>query len=419
MMGTEENKDAQIQNSEQTAGVETQESNRSGNGNQNHILANTQGAKKAPQEKCPNCNESVCADAKECPNCRYSFRQQMREGFSRQQIWYGAPGTGKSNDIKTLIDDDSSLKEDIDYIRTTFHPASDYSTFVGCYKPKMETQGKVMIERPALGADYQEFPVYKSGGKSVGQAREERIVYKFVQQAFLKAYVKAWRKYFEENDDKRFYLIIEEINRGNCAEIFGDIFQLLDRNQEGFSTYPITTDEDIAEELRKEFEELRTKLAKKTAFEQNVLDGSTMCLPPNLYIWCTMNTSDQSLFPIDSAFKRRWDWKYMKIKKPKEKDFKIRLEDGTCYDWWDFLQKINECIYKVTRSEDKQLGYFFCNPSGGIIDEDMFVNKVLFYLWNDVFKDAGSNNNPFKKKVEEKAADEKDIEKGMRFADFF
>lgn len=116
-----------------------------------------------------------------------------------------------------------------------------------------------------------------------------------------------------------------------------------------------------------------------------VLDGDILLLPSNLYIWATMNTSDQSLFPIDSAFKRRWDWIYIPISNA-EKRWTIEV-GGNSYDWWQFLEKINEKIGSTTNSEDKKLGYFFCKAQKGVISAKTFVGKVIFYLWNDVFKD--------------------------------
>ena len=148
-----------------------------------------------------------------------------------------------------------------------------------------------------------------------------------------------------------------------------------------------------------------------------------MKLPNNLYIWATMNTSDQSLFPIDSAFKRRWDWKYIKIKKGidknngKELDWKIKVGEDNSYDWWEFLNHINNKIARMTSSADKQLGYFFCLADGkGEISADTFVNKVAFYLWNDVFKDYAEDGSPllkYKKKEEDKS------ESDLTFPDFF
>lgn len=292
-----------------------------------------------------------------------------KPSLSLQQIFYGAPGTGKSHTIK------EETKES-DVIRTTFHPDTDYSTFVGAYKP---TTALLPI------CDELGQPM-KIGATTL---HKEQIVYEFVAQSFLQAYVNAWKKF--DKDDKQ-YLVIEEINRGNCAQIFGDLFQLLDRNDYGFSDYPIKADADMKRQLQKAFAGL--VIAQKDKINaiyegkdivSQVLNGDILLLPNNLYIWATMNTCDQSLFPIDSAFKRRWDWTYMPISNA-EKDWIIEV-DGSKYDWWQFLEKINEKIGSTTNSEDKKLGYFFCKAQDGVISVKTFVGKVIFYLWNDVFKD--------------------------------
>ena len=291
-----------------------------------------------------------------------------------QQIFYGAPGTGKSHTINEETKDE-------DVIRTTFHPDTDYSTFVGAYKPTTKE-----VELRDL-----------SGHKVVENGeivKEERIIYEFVAQSFLQAYVSAWKKYADANEGEpqKQFLVIEEINRGNCAQIFGDLFQLLDRNDYGFSDYPIKADADMKRQLQKAFaglviaqkDKINAMYEGKDIVSQ-VLNGDILLLPNNLYIWATMNTSDQSLFPIDSAFKRRWDWTYMPISDA-EKNWIIEV-DGNNYDWWLFLEKINEKIGSTTNSEDKKLGYFFCKAQDGVISAKTFVGKVIFYLWNDVFKD--------------------------------
>ena len=320
-----------------------------------------------------------------------------------QIIFYGAPGTGKSH----KIDEDT---EGSNVIRTTFHPDSDYSTFVGAYKPWMNGTN---------------------------------IVYKFIKQAFLKAYLLAWKKYSEGVDTiEPQFLVIEEINRGNCAQIFGDLFQLLDRTSDGFSTYPIEADSDIQDAIKEAFkDESEYKLSEDFDIEgviekytsnynktltEDVKEGRVLLLPKNLYIWATMNTSDQSLFPIDSAFKRRWEWKYIPIANHADKNWHIKFEykvegemaveeasgiangvktvDKT---WWEFVDGINKHIYKATHSEDKKLGFFFCKPSKKenpdnadeeptIITPETFVSKVVFYLWQDVFKISGAKKGVFK-----------------------
>lgn len=502
-----------------------------------------------------------------------------------QQIFYGAPGTGKSNKIKKLTDG-------LSVIRTTFHPDSDYSTFVGCYKPTMSDEETRVV------------PVVVTSGISLdqnnGTYKENRITYKFVMQAFLKAYLGAWKKYadagsgtippipstlhfyasgahytitgidadgitynkkfqypltvskiatawneiwksgafvmpsgripgrsleqavsqwikdniedctkdsleegldafkeeivkkwvvvvskgtqkysFYANGDNELFpvsadatskrttlkdyysgekdiedateikrklveklaeydadsfdnawdkmteavkgnrdalvntditpapqfLIIEEINRGNCAQIFGDMFQLLDRGNNGFSEYPIEADTDLQQVIERAFKEedeykLINNIDVESAIDdytsnydstlsKDIQNGRVLLLPPNLYIWATMNTSDQSLFPIDSAFKRRWDWVYITIDTHKE-DWYIKV-NGEEYSWPSFLDKINDDVLTEETAEDKHLGFYFCKAEDNIISAEKFVSKVLFYLWNDVFKVYGGH----------------------------
>ena len=310
---------------------------------------------------------------------------------SLQQIFYGAPGTGKSHEIKEKTKGES-------VIRTTFHPDSDYSTFVGAYKPTMDDVDAKVVP-VVLGESGTVF------NKNEGTYKEKRIVYQFVMQAFLKAYLGAWKKYAEAdgNEVDPQFLIIEEINRGNCAQIFGDLFQLLDRGDNGFSEYPIEADNDLQREIERAFKEHKDYKLKEgvkinaegvvkdytsnygATLSEDIQSGRVLLLPSNLYIWATMNTSDQSLFPIDSAFKRRWDWKYLPIEDA-EKGWKIKV-NGNEYDWYKFLEAINKEVLGLTHSEDKQLGYFFAKAKDSIIDAETLVNKVYFYLWTDVFKD--------------------------------
>ena len=303
-----------------------------------------------------------------------------------QQIYYGAPGTGKSKTIKDLTFGES-------VIRTTFHPDSDYASFVGTYKP--------ITEEVTLRDCYGKKVIDEETNEVV---KEERIAYKFIPQAFLEAYVEAWKKL---GSSKKQFLIIEEINRGNCAQIFGDLFQLLDRNEYGFSDYPIVADKDMQKYLEKEFAgwEITNKdeinqLYGEANMVNLIMKGERLVLPSNLYIWATMNTSDQSLFPIDSAFKRRWDWKYVPISEGRDKETNAPLNwyintGDKQYKWWSFISKVNELIGSLTNSEDKKLGYFFCKAKDGEIDADLFVSKVIFYLWNDVFKDYGFDDKDF------------------------
>ena len=292
-------------------------------------------------------------------------------GCHIQKIFFGAPGTGKSHAIDySLFEDENKKRTGLrdhgnPVIRTTFHPDYDYAQFVGAYKPKKE-----------------------SGV----------ITYSFVPQVFAKAYATAWKSYLSANKADVF-LVIEEINRGNCAQIFGDIFQLLDRDEEGFSQYSIDADNDFATWLKEE------SVLKDVwpGYVDKVGEGK-LKLPPNLNILATMNTSDQSLFPMDSAFKRRFDWEYVPIKYAKDDDcgenwdadeFKIVIGNSE-YKWLDFLEKVNADIYDATRREDKQMGEFFIKPKDGktILFGD-FRSKVLFYLWDSVYKDETERQTVF------------------------
>lgn len=328
-----------------------------------------------------------------------SLKKMRKSDIPLQQIFYGAPGTGKSHAI-------NELTAGKDVIRTTFHPDTDYSTFVGAYKPTTKSVPVMTV----IGTNA--VPVIYNDKEMM----EDKIVYEYVSQAFLQAYVAAWRKYCDVQEGEEpvdEFLVIEEINRGNCAQIFGDLFQLLDRGDEGFSEYPIKADSDMKKLLEKEFEglEIKNKEGINALFKggkdivAEVLAGDVLLLPNNLYIWATMNTSDQSLFPIDSAFKRRWDWNYVPISNA-GKNWMIEV-NGAQYDWWNFLEAINDKVYHATYSEDKKLGYFFCKAKDGVISADKFVSKVIFYLWNDVFKDSEFEGDTFKDEDGEKLSFDK------------
>ena len=390
----------------------------------------------------------------------FAMKELYKENGSLplQQIYYGAPGTGKSHKIK----DDKSVKEADKknmVFRTTFHPDSDYSTFVGAYKPTMKSSERIyspeeltikLKEIKTTGTTYpchkfaakyweslkdltpdsikqilnacgftDNYSVEIGKGVAIGQEylnnpEDGKIIYSFCPQAFTNAYVEAW------NTEEEVYLVIEEINRGNCAQIFGDLFQLLDRKN-GISEYPVEADTDLQNYLCKALAD-----TKRADIPDDVRSGKKLMLPSNLYIWATMNTSDQSLFPIDSAFKRRWEWKYIKIKEGKDEngnklDWKVDVkmdEAGTLLPWWDFIKKINEIIASMTSSADKQLGYFFCCAKDGVIDEETFVSKVIFYLWNDVFKDYGFEDASLFRYTT-KDEDGKDVEKDLTFPDFY
>lgn len=363
-----------------------------------------------------------------------------------QTIYFGAPGTGKSFTVREKFEKGKDEK----YIfRTTFHPDMDYSMFVGCYKPQTQRifllEGKNLSQDELLqvfkdSANYTKekkarylyeglvnaVDIKKMGlnGQNIadlliadgftsgaytseldimvkahdwlereGYLRDSNISYEFVPQTFTDAYVAAWKDL-----DNKYYLIIEEINRGNCAEIFGDIFQLLDRDKKtGRSSYRIKADNDLRDYLKEQLPEGSYGIA-----------DDKLCLPPNLNIIATMNTSDQSLFPMDSAFKRRWEWEYVPIQY--EKEFTIDKEKienrsyyfnfcigGQKYSWIKFIKLVNKKIFELTEAEDKKIGNYFVDlpVDKNIIDESTFINKVMFYLWNDVCKDEKGNTKNF------------------------
>lgn len=269
---------------------------------------------------------------------------ELKNGYNK--IYFGAPGTGKSYKVAQEIKDIDETQVE----RVTFHPDYDYASFVGGYKP--------VTEQDKDGNDI--------------------ISYRFIPQVFINIYERAHR-----NPSKNYYLVIEEINRGNCAEIFGDIFQLLDRNPD----YAITPSEDLLKYLLKRDQNLVYK----------TLENGKMMMPNNLIILATMNTSDQSLFPMDSAFKRRWEWEYVPIKYPVEPNdtscpsfsFRIQLGDEHYFNWMDFVAGVNRHILEnPSLGLDKCIGNFFAKPdAGNLITVETTINKVIFYLWNDVFKD--------------------------------
>lgn len=379
---------------------------------------------------------------------------------THQIIYYGSPGTGKSWTVQNNVLKD--VKDDYIF-RTTFHPDTDYSTFIGCYKPIskysswgdpslseaklleifMRTEDETLykgsikarywyealihtedLRRLGIDAQTLSLKLKDKGFASTAYTNEltsgifkiydwlkensligsNSIYYTFEPQVFTQAYVKAW-----QNPSEQIYLVIEEINRGNCAQIFGDLFQLLDRKK-GVSEYPVKAETALAEYL--------SNVLEGDAAE-GIRDGK-LSLPANLNIIATMNTSDQSLFPMDSAFKRRWDWKYIPTTPPvdKSRTMELSFKDKTTtkygttidagdyeYDWTEFLEKINEKIQNATHSDDKQLGFWFVKTEEGAeeIAISSFVSKVVFYLWNDVFKDMGAkDSNPFTIKVDGK-----------------
>ena len=243
------------------------------------------------------------------------------------ELFYGVPGSGKSFEIDKKI-------KDARYERVVFHPDYTYSDFIGQIMPRLK--------------------------KSDGEA--EKLTYEFVPGPFTKALEMA-KSYPQE----MVYLVIEEINRGNAPAIFGDVFQLLDREDNGASKYHITNF-DIAKEL----------------YDDEYMEVS---IPSNLSIYATMNTSDQNVFTLDTAFQRRWNMIYIKndIFSADHANQKIENSDIT---WSQFASTINETLLdyasELGNSEDKQLGAYFIREEE--LASDLFPEKALKYLWDDAFK---------------------------------
>ncbi|RGH67596.1 hypothetical protein DW815_02570 [Ruminococcus sp. AM33-14] len=378
------------------------------------------------------------------------FKTGYKSSFPRNRILFGAPGTGKSFTINSdrvkLLGEDN---ED-DYERVTFHPDYSYANFVGTYKPVMvddsaeiislatekevlavltdETKtaqekydqlyerfkGDGLTRLPLLLGLYtdESFKTRKADGSdAAGDNSVERnhgrairpyvnlskptngkkdISYEYVPGPFMRMYVKALKNSKTDNI-KPFLLIIEEINRANVAAVFGDVFQLLDRGDDFVSEYPIQATEDIKKYLAKEL-------------GGNPDDYNKIKIPDNMFIWATMNSADQGVFPMDTAFKRRWDFTYLGID-DNDQDLQGKYvylaDDKSQKVEWNKLRKaINNFLAKEKINEDKQLGPYFISRSIVVpkdseeIDRDRFINtfknKVIMYLFEDAAKQKRS-----------------------------
>lgn len=287
----------------------------------------------------------------------------------RNIIYFGAPGTGKSYELNKEA---AKYFSEDKVARITFHPEYTYTQFVGGYRPV-----------PIL--DDEEKPT-------------DKVTYDYVPGPFLKTYVKA-----VQNPNEDYLLIIEEINRANPAAVFGDMFQLLDRDASGVSDYAIEVPEDMSLYLRVRVPEFHTNanMGDPMEFlaESNRLNDATkrLKLPSNMYLWATMNSADQGVFPMDTAFKRRWSFRYMGIDDGEKfiSDLVINLGNtGRKAKWNDFRKRINEVLLNARVNEDKLLGPFFVDPDL-VEDEkafnDAFKSKVLLYLIEDAAKTKKAN----------------------------
>lgn len=373
-----------------------------------------------------------------------NFYTGIKSKYPRNRIIFGAPGTGKSF---TLNGEAKKLLADGGYEeRVTFHPDYSYANFVGTYKPVMVggssgTIGgadkdvlSVLLDKAKTAQEkydllYERFrddgltrlpillglytdeafktrkqdgtdavgdnSVERNHGKALRpyvvlasdvKAREE-IVYEYVPGPFMRVLAKALKSAMTDNP-KPHLLIIEEINRANVSSVFGDVFQLLDRASNHASEYEIATTN-----------EMRTYLAKELGVEKSAVE--TIRIPDNMFIWATMNSADQGVFPMDTAFKRRWDFTYLGID-DSEKDLigkTVVLGTGNTkhkVEWNKLRKAINNFLAKEKINEDKQLGPYFIArnivvpEAGTAIDNDRFIhtfkNKVIMYLFEDAAK---------------------------------
>ena len=283
------------------------------------------------------------------------FSTGYQSEFPRNRILFGAPGTGKSFTLNR--EKDLLLADGGEYERVTFHPDYSYANFVGTYKP---------------------VPCKDSDGK-------DAITYSYVPGPFMRTYVKALQN-SRTDAPKPFLLVIEEINRANVAAVFGDVFQLLDRGDDEVSEYPIQASEDIKKYLAGEL-------------GGNPDDYAEIRIPDNMFIWATMNSADQGVFPMDTAFKRRWDFTYLGIDDSEagivgKKVILGQGEHRRVVEWNALRKAINNELLTYKVNEDKLMGPYFISkknlPDGEIIDpvvfNRIFKNKVIMYLFDDAAK---------------------------------
>lgn len=312
-----------------------------------------------------------------------------------QKILFGSPGTGKSYQIREIARDKLGIPFDdaTHTVKTVFHPEYTYADFMGKLLPL--TQGN-------------------------------SVIYKFYPGHFIRILGMAYQGLINGKKD-HYLLVIDELNRGNAAAIFGTVFQLLDRESDGWSSYEVDISEmelvGLLEAMRLkpiiqdgtiEIKEGKTKIPcedfcqrKRNELASENSDGSRVFsliqhrrikIPHNLSILATINTSDESIYYLDSAFKRRWDWEYVKAPVGRFnqesipealRDVKLVSDGKEIGSWSDYIVGINELIksnYQVIRRiEDKQIGWWFIKPENGQVELSQVKDKLMFYLWDSVF----------------------------------
>ncbi|KOR34950.1 hypothetical protein AM228_21305 [Planktothricoides sp. SR001] len=350
-----------------------------------------------------------------------------------QKIIFGSPGTGKSYRVENkIIPNQLNITDKSNIIPTVFHPEYTYGDFMGKLMPLTDDSGKV---------DYKYYPGHFL--KAIAKAYKNIITSCIQLEKDKKDETEKYKKEIGKNlgeftSEEKFtleqkhkkiikkpdnvVLVIDEINRGNSAAIFGTVFQLLDRNKSGWSQYPITISDLEKVGLLQEVGFKKYFLSKEKGYSFEY-DGQTLketeydkylnyifsdlsesdrvqlqeCkikLPPNLSILATMNTSDNSIYFMDNAFKRRWDWEFINVDDDNQRDVvsirRVNLDNNDTCAWNDFVDNLNKFIcdpkHKIRKVEDKQIGYFFINEK--TITEEHIKNKLMFFLWDSVF----SNN---------------------------
>lgn len=312
-----------------------------------------------------------------------------------QKILFGSPGTGKSHKVDNhILPNTLGITSSENKIKTVFHPEYSYGDFIGKLVPNTKENGKVE--------------------------------YKFFEGHFLLALAKAFEnihKAYDKDgvkvkDIENVALVIDEINRGNSSAIFGTVFQLLDRDDDGWSSYDINitqlefikllkligvkfgydANQEISEYKLKPFDgvAMLSTLQGKIPYLRFDLVNRKIKLPPNLSIVGTMNTSDNSIYFMDSAFKRRWDWEFIDINPVEDTHFQLidsRLPTIDRVLWHKIVNSINNFIKsnsdRIRRVEDKQIGYYFIK--GEVISHEAIRNKLMFFLWDSVF---GNDKKP-------------------------
>ncbi|MEI7584526.1 hypothetical protein [Runella sp.] len=358
-----------------------------------------------------------------------------------QKILFGSPGTGKSHRIKSTYAQELGIEiNSVNYIPSVFHPEYTYGDFMGKLMPLTNDSGKVEYKFYSGHFLKALAQAYKNIIATYLEQEEER---EKAEEEFKKEIGKTAKKAFSTDEanqldnrleaitrkkTKNVLLVIDEINRGNSGAIFGTVFQLLDRDSNGWSSYPIVISElEFRGGLIKEMsfqnktfvDTSNSKLSKDEylysgkqitsekfndyqSFIFQEIDSESFIqehkikIPSNLHVIATMNTSDNSIYFMDNAFKRRWDWEFVDIddddqKKSVEKRTVVlyKAETAKC-KWVDFVDKLNEYIRSkhkdIRKIEDKQIGYRFINEE--VITEEHLKNKLMFFLWDSVF----SNN---------------------------